>query len=953
MFAEHFAARVTFGDAADFGEALSRTPAPDLTGTEALLRKIHHPTATALIAELAAWRRRALDRTYLETFGRFVDHDPAHRLLLEHDGIREQLAAAEGFLFNEPHRSVLVVGDSRAGKTSFVMLLASRAAARGWSVFEAGATHLVAGQQYIGQLEERLRRLAADLAAEKRVVWYVPDFVHLATGGTYHGQSASLLDQVLPAISSGRVVMVSEITAASFANVAQRRPAVLSAVELIRLPVLTSAQTDRLASDVAERLSDVAEITVDADVLSTAMHLARQYLGTFQMPGAALDLLKQTAQRVAAHDKSRLDPEDVLATLSQLTGMPSLVLDSRERVDLGALRTYFAHRVIGQDEAVDAIVDRIAMLKAGLTDPGRPIAVFLFAGPTGTGKTELAKTLAEFLFGSAERLVRLDMSEFQTAESMRKIVGDADQDKDAQSLAHRVRRQPFSVVLLDEFEKAHPQAWDLFLQVFDDGRLTDAAGQTVDFRHCIIILTSNLGATIKQGLGPGFGSAEGRFSQELVLRTVLQTFRAEFVNRLDAIIVFKPLTRELMRGILAKELARVLERRGLRDRDWAVEWESSALDFLLEKGFSPAMGARPLKRAIDRYLLAPLAATMVEHRFPEGDQFLFVRSDGRAIQVEFVDPDAAVEQAPPLEPASAVDSGPTLARMVLQPSGSADERLSLLAELRRIEDRVTDSDWAALENDVSTQTYKHGFWEREDRFSILARIALFDRIKAAVQTARRLEGRLNRSAGPNGRYSKDLIARLAAQIHVIQHGIEDAVVGAPVEMALCVQPALESSADITVTATWCDRLFAMYRRWAGRRHMQWEEIHALSGAPLVALVAGFGAARILESEVGLHLLEYEDDRGESHRVVARVRIAPSPAVLPDPPAAKRELLLSELQKNTLSGGVVRRYRLGSAPLIRDVGHGWRTGRVDLVLDGHFDLLADVLSSAGDSDAIRR
>ena len=161
--------------------------------------------------------------------------------------------------------------------------------------------------------------------------------------------------------------------------------------------------------------------------------------------------------------------------------------------------------------------------------------------------------------------------------------------------------------------------------MFDDGRLTDATGHTVDFRHCIIILTSNLGAKIQQGLGPGFGSTSGAFSQELVLRTVNQTFRPEFVNRLDAIIVFRPLSRDLMRGILAKELARVLERRGLRHREWAVEWESSALEFLLDKGFSPAMGARPLKRAIDRHVLAP-GGNARRASLPGGRSILIVRA---------------------------------------------------------------------------------------------------------------------------------------------------------------------------------------------------------------------------------------------------------------------------------------------------------------------------------------
>src|SRR6185503_6766485 len=261
------------------------------------------------------------------------------------------------------------------------------------------------------------------------------------------------------------------------------------------------------------------------------------------------------------------------------------------------------------------------------------------------------------------------MSEFQSPDSVRKIIGD---DGETQSLIQRVRKQPFAVVLLDEFEKAHWNVWDLFLQVFDDGRLTDALGQTADFRHTIIILTSNLGATAPESGGMGFAPRADEFSNAQVMRAVSQSFRPEFVNRLDKVIVFRPLTRARMRGILRKELQKVLERRGLRNREWAVEWESSALEFLLDKGFSPTMGARPLKRAIDQHLLAPLAATMVEHRFPSGDQFLFVRSDGKSLQVEFVDPDASAPIAPRLdvEPMVPRGSDHTLARMMLQPTGA-------------------------------------------------------------------------------------------------------------------------------------------------------------------------------------------------------------------------------------------------------------------------------------------
>jgi ATP-dependent Clp protease ATP-binding subunit ClpC len=628
----------------------------------------------------------------------------------------------------------------------------------------------------------------------------------------------------------------------------------------------------------------------------------------------------------------------VLATLSQLTGMPKLILDDRERVDLQSIRSFFASRVIGQDEAVAVVVDRIAMLKAGLTDATKPIAVLLFAGPTGTGKTELAKTLSEFLFGSVERLIRLDMSEFQAVESTRKILGEAGQSADSQALTDRVRRQPFSVVLLDEFEKAHPQAWDLFLQVFDDGRLTDALGRTVDFRHCIIILTSNLGATIQQQAGPGFASATGSFSQEHVLRAVNQSFRPEFVNRLDAIIVFRPLTRELMRGILAKELAQVLERRGLRHREWAVEWETSALDFLLEKGFSPAMGARPLKRAIDRYLLAPLASTLVEHRFPQGDQFLFVRSDGQAIQVEFVDPDAPSE---PPEPSVTPGSTPSLPRMMVHANGTAEERAALCALLERVETRLSDPTWIALETGLATEMQRPDFWHLPHRISILSRYALIDRVKAAIGTARGLDTRLERSEKPGGRYSRDLVSRLAVQLYLIQHGIDDVLLNAPVEIVLAVQPALGSGSS-DASARWSERLLDMYRQWAARRHLQWDELAGTSTSPVLVTLSGFGAARILERESGLHIMDYEDDHEATARTVARVTVAATPDDLPDAPVQKRHALLTALNNVPQPSTVIRRYRLDGSPLIRDVVQGWRTGREDLVLTGNFDVLADLL-----------
>ena len=235
-------------------------------------------------------------------------------------------------------------------------------------------------------------------------------------------------------------------------------------------------------------------------------------------------------------------------------------------------------------------------------------------------------------------------------------------------------------------------------------------GQVADLRHCLIILTSNLGATAHRSLGLGFAPQADVFSKDQVLRAISQTYRPEFQNRLDKVIVFRPLTRDLMRGILKKELAALLERRGLKDRAWAIEWESSALEFLLEKGFSPEMGARPLKRAIDQYLVAPLAAIIVEKRFPEGEQFLFVRSDGEGIQAEFVDPDADVAAPDDSRRRSRRAVAPALASVILTSEGTQAEFTALQAEYDGVERTLASSEWEDLKESLSGDMSSADFW---------------------------------------------------------------------------------------------------------------------------------------------------------------------------------------------------------------------------------------------------
>ena len=929
-FRESFARREALGDPPTFGDFLTRPKAVAPAVVEKFLAAVDHPYAKALEAEARRAAEARVDDEFLKGFGRFWPAEP-DPLLVEPDGWRDALDRAEAGVLSDPARSVVVSGDPRSGKTSFLRLLGERLKAGGWRVFEAGAAELMSDQVYIGQLEGRVRQTVAELEAGKKVAWCVGDIALMAESGTHRGQAASLLDQILPAVNAGRLVILAETSREGMTRLVQARPSLRTQLAAIRLEPFDDASLDAFAQELGARLSEGQGPAVAPEAVETALQFSRQYFGSSPVPGVVADVLKRSAQQARAARIAEVGRSAVIAALAQVTGLPAAILDDTARVDLSEVRAFFSTRVIGQEEAVETVTARIAMLKAGLIDPNRPVGVFFFAGPTGTGKTELAKTLAEFLFGSPDRMARLDMSEFQTSESTVKILGERGRGE-TDSLVSRIRKQPFSVILLDEFEKAHPNVWDLFLQVFDDGRLTDANGYEVDFRHTLIILTSNLGAVSHRSSGLGFTPSRDAYGEEQVLKAVSQAFRPEFVNRLDKVVVFKPLSRELMGAILRKELAQVLERRGLRNRDWAVEWEPSALDFLLDRGFSPEMGARPLKRAIDQHLLAPLAATLVEHRFPEGGQFLFVRSNGQALEVEFVDPNG--------EPAlAAVGPGPagSLAEMILQPRGSADERAMLEAGVEALEQTFESDPWLELKARLEREASAPDIWEQADRHQVFARLERVDRVQEAARTARRLDGRLGR--GRSQAPSREMICRLALQLHLLQAGVEDVLEDAPVEALIRVEPALDSGAGAEAAAAWAERLAAMYRLWAERRRMPFDLVEPRAGSAgrTILRVSGFGAFRTLARETGLHVLE-EGPVRSIRRTVARVRVAAGP--MEDPPTERLWTGLSELldRAEADAAAVARRYRDGQAPLVRDARGGWRSGRVEAVLGGDFDLM---------------
>ena len=841
---------------------------------------------------------------------------------------RELVELVVAALEQTPPRSVLLVGEHGVGKTALARSALDRLDKEP-TVFETTAAQINAGASYVGELEGRVKTLVDALAGQD-VICVLPELQEALFAGQHTRSPHGLLDALLPHVETGSITLVAEVTPAAAELLVSARPRVASAFEIIRVRPLDDADAIAVAKHALEH-DDLGVATDDA-TLAESLELAKHFLPGIAPPGSLLRLLHATAAEAAEQGAPRFGEAEVLASLAAGSGLPLALLDPAIPLPLEDVRAFFEQRVLEQPDAVECIVERIAMIKAGVTDPTRPLGVFLFVGPTGTGKTEIAKALAEFLFGSAERLVRLDMTEYQTPESLERLLSDTATEPHGAALVSSVRKDPFAVILLDEFEKAAQPVWDVFLQVFDDGRLTDLQGRVVDFRRCVIVLTSNIGAPLAQGTGVGFEPPDRTFTTAGIERAVQRSFRPEFRNRLDRIVVFRPFERAAMRALLDKELADALARRGIRGRPWAVEVDESAYAFLIDKGFSPELGARPLKRALERHLLAPIAAAIVEQAVPDGDQFLFVTAaGGDRIDVTFVDPDA--------EPGTTDADMPVpldLRAIVRSPRGDESSVRFALAELARVRDAVDVLQ--VRKGHALSVISEPGFWERDDRFSLLAEAEYLDRLAAATKTADRLGDRLSRSTKANGGAAADLVGLLASRVYVLDRALAGVTEDLPTDVFLLVR-ASGAKADVDAQS-FADELAEMYAGWAKLRGMHLRRLAASPGEHLLA-VSGLGCGEILGGESGLHVLEHIDDERDGGKVVDRehVRVtvigrAPGPPLGAAPLALHARAALDQVEPPTV---IVRRYRPGRAPLVRDSVRSYRTGRLDRVLAGDFDL----------------
>ncbi|MGF1238081.1 ATP-dependent Clp protease ATP-binding subunit [Streptomyces sp. 2-6] len=579
-------------------------------------------------------------------------------------------------------------------------------------------TGVVAGTRYRGDFEERLNNIVTEIRTNSdRLIVFI-DELHtvVGAGGGGEGGSMDAGNILKPALARGELHIVGATTLEEYRRI-EKDAALARRFQPILVPEPTVADALEILRGLRDRYEAHHQVRYTDEALVAAVELSDRYLTDRRLPDKAIDLIDQAGARVRLRARTKgtdvramereveqltLDKDQAVAdeqyeqatqlrdrivelkqriaeaggdgeadegmnlvvtaeaiaeVVSRQTGIPVSSLTQEEKERLLGLEEHLHERVVGQDEAVSVVAEAVLRSRAGLASPDRPIGSFLFLGPTGVGKTELARALAEALFGSEERMVRLDMSEYQERHTVSRLVGAPPGyvgHEEAGQLTEVVRRHPYSLLLLDEVEKAHPDVFNILLQVLDDGRLTDSQGRTVDFTNTVIVMTSNLGseAITRRGAGIGFGAggadADEEARREQILRPLREHFRPEFLNRIDEIVVFRQLTAEQLRQItnlLLDKTRRLLHAQGV-----TVEFTDPAVDWLAQRGYQPEYGARPLRRTIQREVDNRMSRLLLDGRLGEGSRVTVDVEDG---QLVFLAQDEPPEPAPAAAPAPA------------------------------------------------------------------------------------------------------------------------------------------------------------------------------------------------------------------------------------------------------------------------------------------------------------
>lgn len=516
--------------------------------------------------------------------------------------------------------STLLVGDAGCGKTSVARAAAQIhenglrdiAKAAGTPtpppiVWSSSAENLIAGMQYLGEWEARLEAVIAELDSigGYLLISSLVDLIRL--GGSQ--PTDSLAAFLMPYIQRRELKLIVECTPDEIEAARRLLPGLVECFQIIRVDPLSPQQTNAITSRILQDAERNAKFKVEPTAAETASRLFAQFMPYQAPPRDVVEMVEGLIDVKTQRGEQEITPRDMVHQFTKLTGLPDELLLDSMTLQSEQVEEFLSAQVIGQPHAVRAAVNVVLRLKAGLCDPARPVSTMLFCGPTGVGKTQLARSLAEYLFGASEsreqKLIRLDMSEYANWDAVERLM--IGPDGEIATWISRLRSKPMSVVLLDEFEKSSPEVHDCLLSALDEGRLTDRFGRTTTLCGAVVILTSNVGSKSTSGVGFVADDASA------IDRAIQQEFRPEFLNRLDEVVRFEPLPKEIIQQILEKELRELSKRETLRSGGVYLKWDEAVVQRLASIGFDPLLGARPLQRAIEREIVAKIARQMLNH----------------------------------------------------------------------------------------------------------------------------------------------------------------------------------------------------------------------------------------------------------------------------------------------------------------------------------------------------